>query len=158
MYCNLLDSPSSLFFTKFLFYTNIVYEFDILHHLKYYEFFDKLLLLGGTIVCDGVVHTMSHQWSYMLLCGKWGSFVTCCVYGYVWGSDITCWRIIGWTGDTLFIGGCGRFFEGTAEQMFHALCEVLVSLPADTVGLSCFDNSWCYFCSTASLLWSWVYC
>lgn len=37
-------------------------------------------------------------------------------------------------GDTLFIGGCGRFFEGTAEQMLRALCEVLDGLPADTVG------------------------
>ena len=37
------------------------------------------------------------------------------------------------SGDTLFIGGCGRFFEGTPEQMYHALCEVLSSLPEDTV-------------------------
>ena len=36
-------------------------------------------------------------------------------------------------GDTLFVGGCGKFFEGTAEQMYHALCEVLTSLPQDTV-------------------------
>lgn len=45
------------------------------------------------------------------------------------------------TGDTLFIGGCGRFFEGTAEQMFHALCEVLAALPADTVRSA--HMSWC---------------
>lgn len=37
------------------------------------------------------------------------------------------------TGDTLFIAGCGRFFEGTAEQMYHALIEVLSKLPPDTV-------------------------
>lgn len=36
-------------------------------------------------------------------------------------------------GDTLFIGGCGKFFEGTPEQMYRALCEVLGSLPEDTV-------------------------
>jgi len=36
------------------------------------------------------------------------------------------------TGDTLFIGGCGRFFEGSAEQMDKALNEVLGSLPNDT--------------------------
>ncbi|XP_026468692.1 hydroxyacylglutathione hydrolase, mitochondrial-like isoform X1 [Ctenocephalides felis] len=35
------------------------------------------------------------------------------------------------TGDTLFIGGCGRFFEGTAEQMCHAM-SVLGSLPDET--------------------------
>ncbi|CAH2036903.1 unnamed protein product, partial [Iphiclides podalirius] len=36
------------------------------------------------------------------------------------------------TGDTLFLGGCGRFFEGTAEQMHHALIQVLSNLPDQT--------------------------
>ncbi|PGH11245.1 hydroxyacylglutathione hydrolase [Helicocarpus griseus UAMH5409] len=37
------------------------------------------------------------------------------------------------TGDTLFIGvGCGRFFEGTAQQMHTALNEILANLPDDT--------------------------
>lgn len=36
------------------------------------------------------------------------------------------------TGDTLFIGGCGRFFEGNATEMHKALNEVLAGLPDDT--------------------------
>jgi hydroxyacylglutathione hydrolase len=36
------------------------------------------------------------------------------------------------TGDTLFLGGCGRFFEGTADQMYSALIEKLSKLPDDT--------------------------
>ncbi|VDN22022.1 unnamed protein product [Gongylonema pulchrum] len=36
------------------------------------------------------------------------------------------------TGDTLFIAGCGRFFEGNATQMDSALNEKLASLPDDT--------------------------
>jgi hydroxyacylglutathione hydrolase len=36
------------------------------------------------------------------------------------------------TGDTLFIGGCGKFFEGTAEEMHKALNVVLAGLPDDT--------------------------
>ncbi|EME47477.1 hypothetical protein DOTSEDRAFT_69419 [Dothistroma septosporum NZE10] len=36
------------------------------------------------------------------------------------------------TGDTLFIGGCGRFFEGTAEEMDAALNKTLGALPHDT--------------------------
>ncbi|XP_018052507.1 PREDICTED: hydroxyacylglutathione hydrolase, mitochondrial isoform X4 [Atta colombica] len=36
------------------------------------------------------------------------------------------------TGDTLFAGGCGKFFEGTADQMYKALIEVLGSLPEAT--------------------------
>lgn len=34
-------------------------------------------------------------------------------------------------GDTLFTGGCGRLFEGTAEQMFRSLSR-LASLPPET--------------------------
>lgn len=35
-------------------------------------------------------------------------------------------------GDTLFLGGCGRMFEGTAEQYFNSL-QKLKSLPLDTL-------------------------
>jgi len=35
------------------------------------------------------------------------------------------------SGDSLFAGGCGRLFEGTAEQMFLSLSK-LTSLPDDT--------------------------
>ncbi len=37
------------------------------------------------------------------------------------------------TGDTLFLAGCGRFFEGTAEEMHEALVEKLAKLPDETV-------------------------
>jgi hydroxyacylglutathione hydrolase len=37
------------------------------------------------------------------------------------------------TGDTLFLGGCGRFFEGDAKQMEHALVGILSKLPDETV-------------------------
>lgn len=36
------------------------------------------------------------------------------------------------TGDTLFSGGCGRFFEGTPPQMHTALIGKLSQLPDDT--------------------------
>ncbi|THV75408.1 Metallo-hydrolase/oxidoreductase [Aureobasidium pullulans] len=36
------------------------------------------------------------------------------------------------TGDTLFIGGCGRFFEGTAEEMHKALNKTLAALADET--------------------------
>ena len=69
------------------------------------------------------------------------------------------------TGDTLFIGGegisdplsslrlretgCGRFFEGTPEEMNTALNKTLAALPDDTkvyVGCSCVSD-----CSDADL-------
>ncbi|TAK77299.1 MAG: hydroxyacylglutathione hydrolase, partial [Gammaproteobacteria bacterium] len=34
-------------------------------------------------------------------------------------------------GDTLFAAGCGRLFEGTAEQLYHSL-QKLAALPAET--------------------------
>lgn len=37
-------------------------------------------------------------------------------------------------GDTLFVAGCGKFYEGTADEMCKALLEVLGRLPPDTVG------------------------
>jgi hydroxyacylglutathione hydrolase len=36
------------------------------------------------------------------------------------------------TGDTLFIAGCGRFFEGNADDMNNALNVKLAALPDDT--------------------------
>ncbi|XP_050835879.1 hydroxyacylglutathione hydrolase-like protein isoform X4 [Serinus canaria] len=36
------------------------------------------------------------------------------------------------SGDTLFVGGCGQFFEGTAEQMHTNLTQTLGALPKDT--------------------------
>jgi hydroxyacylglutathione hydrolase len=50
-------------------------------------------------------------------------------------------------GDTLFAGGCGRLFEGTAEQM-HSSLQVLAALPAET-------RVWCAHEYTASnLTWA----
>ncbi|WP_404339390.1 hydroxyacylglutathione hydrolase [Pseudoalteromonas mariniglutinosa] len=37
---------------------------------------------------------------------------------------------LSFTGDTLFSGGCGRLFEGSAKQMWQSLCK-LKSLPDD---------------------------
>lgn len=36
-------------------------------------------------------------------------------------------------GDTLFVAGCGKFFEGTPEEMYRALIEILGRLPPETV-------------------------
>uniref|UniRef100_A0A182Q0K8 hydroxyacylglutathione hydrolase n=1 Tax=Anopheles farauti TaxID=69004 RepID=A0A182Q0K8_9DIPT len=36
------------------------------------------------------------------------------------------------TGDTLFLAGCGRFFEGTPQQMYDALIGKLSALPDGT--------------------------
>ena len=53
-------------------------------------------------------------------------------------------------GDTLFAGGCGRLFEGTAEQMHQAL-QRLMALPAHT-------RVWCaHEYTEANLRWASAY-
>lgn len=47
-------------------------------------------------------------------------------------SDVNSSPII-FTGDTLFLGGCGRFFEGDAAQMHEALIKKIGSLAAETL-------------------------
>lgn len=37
------------------------------------------------------------------------------------------------TGDTLFTAGCGKFFEGTAEQMYHNLYDIILSFSPSTL-------------------------
>lgn len=50
-------------------------------------------------------------------------------------------------GDTLFAGGCGRLFEGTAEQMHQSL-QALMTLPAET-------RVWCaHEYTETNLLWA----
>jgi len=54
-------------------------------------------------------------------------------------QDSICWYMedgdqkVVFTGDTLFHGGCGRFFEGSAAEMDKALNKILAGLPGDTV-------------------------
>lgn len=47
-------------------------------------------------------------------------------------SDMTAKPII-FTGDTLFLGGCGRFFEGDATMMYNALIKTVSKLPDETL-------------------------
>ena len=47
-------------------------------------------------------------------------------YGQVNGKRLV------FCGDTLFVGGCGRIFEGTPTQMYDSLAK-LAALPADTL-------------------------
>jgi hydroxyacylglutathione hydrolase len=53
-------------------------------------------------------------------------------------QDSICWFMqdgtdkVVFTGDTLFHGGCGRFFEGSAAEMDTALNKTLAALPNDT--------------------------
>ncbi|KAF3483419.1 hydroxyacylglutathione hydrolase [Arthroderma uncinatum] len=95
--------------------------------------FGKLPVIGGKD-CAHVTQTPGHSEKF-----KIGERITVtALHTPCHTKDSICYfaedgdeRVV-FTGDTLFIGGCGRFFEGDATQMHKALNEVLASLPDDT--------------------------
>lgn len=60
------------------------------------------------------------------------SFTAFHIPGHTLGHVAYYAKPILFTGDTLFSAGCGRIFEGTAEQMFRSLL-ILASLPDETL-------------------------
>jgi hydroxyacylglutathione hydrolase len=61
--------------------------------------------------------------------------------GHTRGHVAYLWRDRAFVGDTLFGGGCGRLFEGTAAQMFAALAR-LRTLPDDTFVHAGHEYTW----------------
>jgi len=59
-------------------------------------------------------------------------FTPCHTKGHVLYHVTSSSSSVVFTGDTLFIAGAGKFFEGTAAQMHHALNTVIAGLPPTT--------------------------
>jgi hydroxyacylglutathione hydrolase len=95
----------------------------------------NLEIIGGRD-CAGVTRTPAHNEAFTF--GE-GIRVTA-VHTPCHTQDSVCWYLEDaaagqravMTGDTLFVGGCGRFFEGTPEEMHEALNVRLGGLPDDT--------------------------
>ena len=89
-------------------------------------------VVGGEIDADGIpgcTDRVGHDDEVRVgsLTGR-VLFVPCHTRGhvaYLFGDALFC-------GDTLFVGACGRFFEGTAEQMHRALNHVFAALDPAT--------------------------
>jgi len=60
-----------------------------------------------------------------------GDFETIAVPGHTLGAVTYLWEEAAFTGDTLFGGGCGRLFEGTAAQLCRSL-QSIAALPGAT--------------------------
>ncbi|KAJ8132828.1 hypothetical protein O1611_g792 [Lasiodiplodia mahajangana] len=92
----------------------------------------NLPIIGGRN-CESVTKTPADGESWSI-----GSIAVKGLYTPCHTQDSICWFMqdgddkIVFTGDTLFHGGCGRFFEGTADEMHTALNKTLASLPDDT--------------------------
>ncbi|KAK1494668.1 hydroxyacylglutathione hydrolase [Colletotrichum cuscutae] len=95
---------------------------------------NKLPIIGGKD-CEGVTRTPGHGESF-----KIGEGIAAkALHTPCHTQDSICWFMqdgdqkVVFTGDTLFISGCGKFFEGNAEEMHSALNKTLAALPDDTV-------------------------
>ncbi|TAQ89607.1 Hydroxyacylglutathione hydrolase [Chlorociboria aeruginascens] len=95
------------------------------------EFKGKTVIGGKD--CEAVTWTPSHGESF-----KIGDIAIKALYTPCHTQDSICWFVEDstgkavFTGDTLFHGGCGRFFEGTPEEMHTALNKTLAAVPDDT--------------------------
>ncbi|KAK4505648.1 hypothetical protein PRZ48_003613 [Zasmidium cellare] len=92
----------------------------------------QIPIVGGKD-CDKVTKTPSHGETF-----KVGNINVKALHTPCHTQDSICYffedgneRAV-FTGDTLFIGGCGRFFEGTPQEMDAALNKTLAALPDDT--------------------------
>ena len=82
---------------------------------------------SSKILCDFRMQWMSQIMSSSLLLNP----QNLCLHFMTWFS-----QPYDTLGDTLFIAACGKFFEGTPDQMYEALIEKLGKLPTDTVSWS----------------------
>ncbi|KAJ5050677.1 uncharacterized protein L3040_002552 [Drepanopeziza brunnea f. sp. 'multigermtubi'] len=89
-------------------------------------------IIGGKD-CEGVTQTPKNGEGF-----KIGEIAVTAIYTPCHTQDSICWFMEDstgkyiFTGDTLFHGGCGRFFEGTPEEMNTALNKTLAAVPDDT--------------------------
>ncbi|CAG0897936.1 unnamed protein product [Darwinula stevensoni] len=91
---------------------------------------------GGDKRVDALSHRVSHGDELTI-----GSLNVKCLFTPCHTSGHICYYVTSpnsdapaavFTGDTLFIAGCGKFFEGTGQEMYKALIEILGTLPDDT--------------------------
>ncbi|XP_053206697.1 hydroxyacylglutathione hydrolase, mitochondrial-like isoform X2 [Panonychus citri] len=103
---------------------------------------DLVSKASGLTVCGyderigGLTNKVNHGDSFTI-----GKLLVNCLYTPCHTSGHICYHVVPpsgesdgavFTGDTLFLAGCGKFFEGTADQMYEALIKKLGSLPDST--------------------------
>lgn len=103
---------------------------------------DKVLL---ALVANGAAGVFSNNW--LMVAHHAPGFPRFSV-GNMLAFEVILWTLLyelsafpgvtPFPGDTMFIAGCGKFFEGTADQMYKALVEKLAKLPDATVSQKVF--------------------
>lgn len=93
-----------------------------------------LSVFGGDKRIDALTKTVNHDHTFKL-----GSLSIRCLHTPCHTTGHICYFVeeegedpVVFTGDTLFIGGCGKFFEGEPSHMYKALVDILGNLPPNT--------------------------
>lgn len=89
----------------------------------------KIKIIGGSEASPGVTEIPEHLQQYYL-----GDLIVTCIRTPCHTKDSICYHVKDlekgeqciFTGDTLFIAGCGRFFEGTGADMDAALNRIIL--------------------------------
>jgi hydroxyacylglutathione hydrolase len=95
----------------------------------------KLIVYGGDDRIPAMTKKVTHGDEF-----KIGSLMVKALFTPCHTSGHICYHVTAdedppgavFTGDTLFVGSCGKFFEGTANQMYTAMYDILGKLPEDT--------------------------
>ncbi|XP_014667764.1 PREDICTED: hydroxyacylglutathione hydrolase, mitochondrial-like [Priapulus caudatus] len=95
----------------------------------------KLLVYGGDDRIGALTNKVQHGDKFQV-----GNLNVECLFTPCHTSGHICYHVtdqsgepgVVFTGDTLFIAGCGKFFEGSPEQMHNALVGILSKLPPET--------------------------
>ncbi|VDN06994.1 unnamed protein product [Thelazia callipaeda] len=98
------------------------------------EYYKDLIIYGGDSRIKNITNKIKDGDTF-----KVGDLVVKCIHTPCHTTGSICYYVtdnngdkVVFTGDTLFVAGCGRFFEGTAAEMDIALNDKLSSLPNDT--------------------------
>ena len=93
-----------------------------------------LEVYGGDERIGSLTQKVGHDFTFNL-----GSLSVRCLFTPCHTTGHICYFVeekdetpVVFTGDTLFVSGCGRFFEGKPSQMYTALVEILSKLPPTT--------------------------
>jgi len=101
---------------------------------EFAKHFSGVKIYGGSKQCQGLTDEIKHGETFNVGSIKVTGHATPCHT-----QDSICFFVeengerAAFCGDTLFHGGCGRFFEGTPAEMHKALNTTLRALPEDTV-------------------------
>ena len=141
--CGIIDPAEPKSVLPYLSSVNLKSILSTHHHndhcggnLEILKHYSNLEVYGGDDRVPGVTNILKKRSKFRL-----GSLEIEAIHTPGHTTSSVCYYVIDpyssakavFTGDTLFVAGCGRFFEGTANDMFGSLVTKLAQLPDETL-------------------------